>query len=54
MPIWLRNFTFNKIKDFYDKRKDEEEKLLKAQKNSTKPKIARPDIKPNYTTKASK
>ena len=23
MPIWLRNFTFNKIKDYYDKQNED-------------------------------
>lgn len=53
MPIWLRNFTFNKIKDFYDKQSEAESKMLKQQDNK-KPKIARPDIQPTYSTKASK
>jgi hypothetical protein len=26
MPIWLRKFTYNKIKEFYDKERDEIEK----------------------------
>jgi hypothetical protein len=26
MPIWLRNFTFNEIKKFYDEEKAEHEK----------------------------
>jgi len=25
MPIWLRNFTFNKINEFYTKKKEMEE-----------------------------
>lgn len=29
MPIWLRTFTFNKIKDFLDKRAEEEDKAIK-------------------------
>ena len=29
MPIWLRTFTFNKIKDFVDKRAEEEEKAMR-------------------------
>lgn len=46
MPIWLRNFTFQKIKEHYDK---ESEAYEKAQGSSNQ----RPKIhKPNYTTKA--
>ena len=52
MPIWLRNFTFNKIKAHYDK----EAEAIQKSKKSTKTKstqIARPNIKSAYTTKAS-
>ena len=31
MPVWLRKFTFSKIKDFYDK---EAKSLKKSQSNS--------------------
>ena len=54
MPIWLRRFTFNKIKDFYDKRNEEEEKAMKKAKGMQQAKIHRPDIKPDYTAKTSK
>jgi len=49
MPIWLRRFTFNKIKDWYDRKNEDntpppsyKEKLIKG-----------PDIRPTYTAKAS-
>ena len=29
MPIWLRTFTFNKIRDFVEKRAEEQEKSYK-------------------------
>ena len=29
MPIWLRTFTFNKIRDFVEKRAEEQEKAMK-------------------------
>ena len=29
MPIWLRLFTYNKIKDFIEKRAEEQEKAMK-------------------------
>ena len=32
MPVWLRKFTFAKIKDFYDK---ESKSIKKAQNNSS-------------------
>jgi hypothetical protein len=53
MPIWLRNFTFHKIKEWHEKQNEEQSKAAK-QNSSNKPQIARPNIKPNYTTKASK
>jgi hypothetical protein len=56
MPIWLRKFTFNKIKEHYDKQNEEAEKqqnMLKNKQSSNK-EIARPNIVPTYTTKAPK
>ena len=50
MPIWLRNFTFNRIKEYYE----EEKKSIEKQSKSLKPKNNKPfKITPNYTTKAS-
>jgi hypothetical protein len=56
MPIWLRKFTFNKIKEHFDKQNEETEKqqnMLKNKQNAQK-EIARPNIAPTYTTKAPK
>jgi len=50
MPIWLRRFTFLEIKDFYDS----EKKSYESNKESQTAKIARPDIKPTYSSKSSK
>jgi len=41
MPIWLRKFTFNSIQEFYNKEKEESEKLMakakgKGSKGNTK------------------
>lgn len=49
MPIWLRRFTFKKIQDFY---KEKQESSQPVQKQSKE--IARPNISPAYSTKASK
>jgi hypothetical protein len=52
MPIWLRRFTFNKLKEHFDKQNEEAEKqqnMLKNKQNATK-EIARPNIAPTYTT----
>ena len=50
MPIWLRNFTFRKIQEFYEKEKESYEK---ASKKNT---LTQPDTikKPTYSTKARK
>ena len=66
MPIWLRNFTFNKLKEHYDK---EAKQMKKAQAGSSQSstvigedgKVQSPDFlkstsktPPTYTAKASK
>ena len=55
MPIWLRKFTFNKIKEWYDKsnsNKNEDSWLSgEAKENAIKNKKVKP---PTYVTKASK
>jgi hypothetical protein len=53
MPIWLRNFTYAKLEDYFEKQKEQQE-LMKPKTQSTDKKLHRPDIKPTYTTKASK
>lgn len=49
MPIWLRRFTFNRIKDYYEKKA---EKTSEPQDVS---KVLKPNIqnKPTYSTKKS-
>jgi hypothetical protein len=61
MHIWLRRFTFEKIKEFYDKEREEDEKHNKMLKNSSNNGVSRPNIsppsttkQPTYTTKAPK
>jgi len=55
MPIWLRKFTFNKIKEWYDQSKsnknENKKKTEKAKENAAKKKKIKP---PTYVTKASK
>ena len=51
MPIWLRKFTFNKLKDHYSPKKDDVvEKSIESLKAA--PKIPIP--KPTYSIRASK
>lgn len=49
MPIWLRNFTYRKIEDYLKKQSEVEKQTPKNTK-----KTVGPNIKPSYTTKASK
>lgn len=55
MPIWLRMFTFNKIKEYHDKQNEEVEKQQNTMnnKNNSKQEINKPNIvnKPDYVIK---
>jgi hypothetical protein len=59
MPVWLRLFTFNKLKEHYDKQKDEMDKQQNMLKNKSggndvaRPNVA-PKAPPTYTSKAPK
>jgi len=52
MPIWLRLFTFNKMKEHYDKQREEQEKQQNLLKNNSNKEVARPNVTPTYTAKA--
>jgi hypothetical protein len=58
MPIWLRLFTFNKLREYYEKQKEEMDKQQSMLKNkSGKGDLSRPNIAPKpptYTAKAPK
>ena len=57
MPVWLRKFTFEKIKEFYEKERETAEKQQNMMHNKGKGDISRPNIapkQPTYTTKAPK
>ena len=54
MPIWLRRFTFEKIKEYYEKKREAEEEAANKAKGVQKAEassVARPNISPTYTTK---
>jgi hypothetical protein len=56
MPIWLRNFTFNKINEFYENSNDQNksdvvQESINALKSAGNSKQITP---PSYITKASK
>tara|TARA_Y100001972_G_scaffold104230_1_gene131024 strand:- start:235 stop:501 length:267 start_codon:yes stop_codon:yes gene_type:complete len=50
MPIWLRKFTFARIKEWYDKEKEANQKASKKIKTASNKPFS---ITPNYRTKAS-
>ena len=50
MPIWLRRYTFNEIREFYE----QESKKNETVSNSPTKKVLGPDIDPTYKSKASK
>jgi len=58
MPIWLRRFTFETLREYYEKQKQETEKQQNMLQNTSNSKeVARPNIapkQPTYTAKAPK
>ena len=54
MPIWLRNFTFNKIKEHYDKQntQDQENAVKKSIQTMKKANADKTITPPSYVTKA--
>ena len=52
MPIWLRNFTFKKLEEYYDKQNEAQSKANNQLKNDPK-QIARPNINPANIYNAS-
>ena len=57
MPIWLRRFTFETLREHYEKQNEAAEKQQNMLNNKGKNEISRPNIapkQPTYTTKAPK
>ena len=57
MPLWLRRFTFETLREHYEKQKEEQDnqQRLLDNKMGGKGKLAQPNIPtPTYTTKAPK
>lgn len=52
MPVWIRRFTFQKLKEYYDKQSEQQDDWNRAQK-SQQPQILRPGVGPSYSTKTS-
>lgn len=44
MPIWLRNFTFNKIKEYYENQNQEQKKAEESWTNKNN--IPKPPVAP--------
>jgi hypothetical protein len=44
MPIWLRNFTFKKLKEWYDKEQEQIEKQNNQLTNTSGKELVRPNI----------
>ncbi len=57
MPIWLRRFTYETLREHYEKQNEAAEKQQNMLNNKDSKEIARPNIapkQPTYTTKAPK
>jgi hypothetical protein len=54
MPIWLRRFTFETLREHYEKKAEAEQAQQNMLKNKNSKDLTRPDIapKPTYTAKA--
>jgi len=52
MPIWLRRFTFETLKEHYEKLEEARNNQTNTLKNNKE--VARPNITPTYTTKVAK
>jgi hypothetical protein len=55
MPLWLRRTTFNLMKEYYDKQKEEADNQ-QAMLQNKKSEVFKPNVNstPTYTTKAPK
>ena len=54
MPIWLRRFTFETMREHYEKQKESMEKQQNTLKNKPGKEVSRPNITPTYTAKVPK
>jgi hypothetical protein len=52
-PIWLRNFTFKKLKEWYDKEQAQAEAQNNQLTNNNVAEVARPNILPTSTYNAT-
>jgi hypothetical protein len=55
MPIWLRNFTYNKINGFYQQQNKQDDNVKKSIENmKSAGAMSKKQTPPSYITKASK
>jgi hypothetical protein len=57
MPIWLRNFTYEKIKEYYDKQNEEleqQQKKIAGVQEATAENSGKMVQVPSYVTKVAK
>lgn len=55
MPIWLRKFTFETLREHYEKLKEEQEKQNNTLTNKSGKEITKPNVAtPTYTSKVPK
>jgi hypothetical protein len=54
MPIWLRKFTFETLKEYYEKQNKEAEKQQNLLKNKSSKDISRPSVAPKTPTYVAK
>lgn len=52
MPIWLRNFTYKKLEEYFNKQQEAQNKQSNTLKNNPN-EIARPNINPANTYNTS-
>jgi hypothetical protein len=50
MPVWLRKFTFEKLKEHYEKQQEAINKQQNTLKNVSNKELSKPDIAPKPTT----
>jgi hypothetical protein len=53
MPVWLRNFTFKKLKEWYDKEQEQAEAQNNQLTNNNVAEVARPNIPSTSTYNAT-
>jgi hypothetical protein len=53
MPIWIRRYTFSKLREYYESIEKSNKELQNTQSTGIQQSIKGPDISPSYSFKAS-